>query len=184
MASLLIVVCNSQSVDPGDWKPADEDTLKKRRIIKVRRGGAALEPVPEDAPAAAAAEGDKAASDKPAAAAAAAASTNPFGGVSLTAPAPAANPFAGVSLAAGAASKPFAGVSFSFNKVSWTRDALIPCLRAGPACSQQAGRVLPCQHTVSVHSTLFEIQPHTLTMSTTVLIMAAPSACAGGGQGS
>lgn len=142
MASMLINVCIPQSVDPGDWKPADEDTLKKRRIIKVRRGGAAPEAAPEEPPAAAAAEGDKAAaSDKPAAAA----STNPFGGISLTAPAPAANPFAGVSLAAGAASKPFAGVSFSLNKVSWTRHALIACLHAGLACSQQAGRVMPCQ---------------------------------------
>ncbi len=111
MAWTLIIVLFSQAVDPGDWKPANEDTLKKRRIIKVRRGGATPEAASADDTAEAAAEADKAENDKPAAG-----SANPFGGISLTAPA--ANPFAGVSLASGAGSKPFAGVGFSFAKVS------------------------------------------------------------------
>lgn len=81
-----------QGVDPGTWGKADAATMAKRKVIKVRRGGAAAAPTPTDATAAA----------PDAAAAAAGASSNPFAGVSLTAAAPAAaaNPFAGVSMTA------------------------------------------------------------------------------------
>jgi hypothetical protein len=69
-----------QSFEPGAWtaaSKASQETLSKRKIIKVRRGAAA-------APAAEAAT--------PAEAAAA---PNPFAGVALPA---AANPFAGMAL--------------------------------------------------------------------------------------
>mmetsp|Transcript_9013 Transcript_9013/g.19376 ORF Transcript_9013/g.19376 Transcript_9013/m.19376 type:complete len:424 (+) Transcript_9013:78-1349(+) len=69
--------------EPGSWKPVDTETLKRRKIVKVRRGGEApaSTPEPEVAPATAPA------------------SANPFAGISLTAPA-SSNPFAGVNLVA------------------------------------------------------------------------------------
>lgn len=91
----------SQGYDPGSWaqgNKASTDTIAKRKIIKVRRGGAA------------APEGDAAEATGQEAPAAA----NPFAGIALpgadaaanaAAPPPpvAANPFAGVSLTAPAA---------------------------------------------------------------------------------
>jgi hypothetical protein len=86
---LLIGVSNTQGVDPGTWGKADQATMQRRKVVRVRRGGAAAEPAPT---AAAATEGSEQAG-----------AANPFAGVSLAgAGAPAANPFAGVSLLAAA----------------------------------------------------------------------------------
>jgi hypothetical protein len=88
---LLIVVSHAQGMDPGTWGKADQATMQRRKVVRVRRGGAAAEPAPTAA-AATPTEGSEQA-----------AAANPFAGVSLTAaPAPAANPFAGVSLLAAA----------------------------------------------------------------------------------
>jgi hypothetical protein len=73
-----------------EFRRADEDTLKKRRIIKARRGPAGM-------PASAAAAPDEAGAHKDGSTPAA--SANPFSGISLMAPV-AGNPFAGVSLVA------------------------------------------------------------------------------------
>lgn len=79
----------------GEFRRADEGTLKQRRIFKARRGGAPAAPV--SATPAAAAPGIGAPATE---AAAAPVANNPFAGISLTAPAGGGNPFAGVSLVA------------------------------------------------------------------------------------
>lgn len=91
MQHLLIALSNVQGVDPGTWGKADQATMQRRKVVRVRRGAGAAEPAPAAAPAAAAEDNEQAAA------------ANPFAGVSLTgAAAPAANPFAGVSLMAAA----------------------------------------------------------------------------------
>lgn len=93
-----------QGYEPGAWGPdskADEATLKKRKIVRARRGPGGA---PANPPVAAAAESvavGAAADDG--AAAGDVAPANPFAGRSLVAaaaPPPAANPFAGRSLLA------------------------------------------------------------------------------------
>ncbi len=74
----------------GEFRRADEGTLKQRRIFKARRGGAPAAPVSATAVAVPPGAGGTAA-EAPAAPAAG----NPFAGISLT---PGGNPFAGVSL--------------------------------------------------------------------------------------
>jgi hypothetical protein len=78
----------------GEFRRADEGVLKQRRIFKARRGAAPA--VPPTASAAADAQPGAAVSAD--AGAAAATASNPFAGISLTAPAAGGNPFAGVSL--------------------------------------------------------------------------------------
>lgn len=59
-------------VDPGAWKPVTDESIKARRRVHVRRGGAAPEPEP--------------AVEANATGASAAPSSNPFAGISLAAP--------------------------------------------------------------------------------------------------
>lgn len=94
MVQLLIGLSHSQGPDPSTWGKADQATMQRRKVVRVRRGGAAAEPA---STAAAAQDSEKAGA------------ANPFAGVSLAAAeAPAANPFAGVSLMAAAKVKPSA----------------------------------------------------------------------------
>jgi len=88
---------HEQSVDPGEWKSSgDNEAIRQRRRVTVRRGGQA-------ASAGTATEAALTAE----APAPPTASSNPFAGVSLTPPAPApANPFSGVSLVAPSAAAP------------------------------------------------------------------------------
>lgn len=86
LGPVLVMVLCVQAVDPGNWGKADQATMAKRKVVRVRRGaGAAGDPV-------AAAAGD--------AGNAAVTTSNPFAGVSLTAPAAiaSANPFAAAPL--------------------------------------------------------------------------------------
>ncbi|CAL8466461.1 g5997 [Coccomyxa elongata] len=86
---------SDEEVIAGEFRRADEGTLKQRRIFKARRGGAPAAPVSATAAAVPPGAGGTAAE----APAAPAAGNNPFAGISLTAPAAAAgNPFAGVLL--------------------------------------------------------------------------------------
>lgn len=74
----------------GEFRRADESTLKQRRIFKARRGAAAAVPASAAVPT----EGMTATT---AGGTAAPAAANPFASISLTAPA-GGNPFSGVSL--------------------------------------------------------------------------------------
>ncbi|KAK9902620.1 hypothetical protein WJX75_000372 [Coccomyxa subellipsoidea] len=85
---------SDEEVIAGEFRRADEGVLKQRRIFKARRGAAPA--VPPTASAAADAQPGAAVSAD--AGAAAATASNPFAGISLTAPAAGGNPFAGVSL--------------------------------------------------------------------------------------
>ncbi|BDA51158.1 probable E3 SUMO-protein ligase RanBP2 at C-terminar half [Coccomyxa sp. Obi] len=87
---------SDEEVIAGEFRRADEGTLKQRRIFKARRGGALAAPVTATAAAVPPGAGGTAAE----APAAAPAGANPFAGISLTAPAAGGNPFAGVSLVA------------------------------------------------------------------------------------
>lgn len=80
---------------------ADEETLKKRKIIKVRRPGAAPAAAPvTEAPAASAVPAAALPMQAAPSTVAEPASVNPFAGITLSVPSslptPAANPFAGV----------------------------------------------------------------------------------------
>jgi hypothetical protein len=98
-----------QGGDPGAWGKADKATMARRKVIKVRRGGAgSAEPGP-----------------------AAAASANPFFGVSLAAPATApaaANPYANAPLLAQTAQ-----VRTRCNKCAWwyAPEQDVVCVRCG-----------------------------------------------------
>ena len=85
-----------QCEDPGQWRPADPEMLKRRKV-KARRAGEAPA-VETSLPAAPDV-------DAGATATAAAPSSNPFSGISIAAPTAAScNPFSGISLLAPAVS--------------------------------------------------------------------------------
>ncbi|KAL0054625.1 hypothetical protein WJX82_000112 [Trebouxia sp. C0006] len=115
----------------GEFAKASEEVMKKRRIVRPKRGGGSL------------------AGSTPAAAAPA--SANPFAGVSWTSAA--ANPFGGVNLTAAPQPNPFAQVTLQKpvpEPDAATRDASKPSESAKPQPASTGGAVAGTANTVDV----------------------------------
>ncbi|KAL0036042.1 hypothetical protein WJX77_012250 [Trebouxia sp. C0004] len=117
----------------GEFAKASEEVMKKRRIVRPKRGGGSL------------------AGSTPAAAALA--SANPFAGVSLTSAA--ASPFGGVNLTAASQANPFAQAALQKpvpEADAATRDASKPSESSKPQPASTGGAVAGTANTVDVAS--------------------------------